>query len=230
MIPGGLALDRGLGRPARRVVHQHPAGRGSGLDPRGGVDHVARDHPLALCTHGHRDLARRDSGAHRESGFHLGHGGNQLERRAHRPFGVILLRHGCAPDCDDGVADELLDRAAVPFDHLGGDLEVARQQLAHVLGVAALGEGCEPHQIGEQDRRQAPLGDRRRRFVVGYGTLGERGAALAAEAVIGRVQGAARRAGDLKRRAALGAEPAPRPVLGRTGLTAHGPSVTRTRG
>ena len=38
---------------------------------------------------------------------------DQLEPRPDGPLGVVLARHGCAPDGHDRVADELLERAAV---------------------------------------------------------------------------------------------------------------------
>ena len=41
------------------------------------------------------------------------HGVDELERRADRPLGVVLVRGRRAPDGHDRVADELLDGAAV---------------------------------------------------------------------------------------------------------------------
>ena len=42
--------------------------------------------------------------------------GDELERGADGPLGVVLLRGRRAPHRHDGVADELLDRAAVALD------------------------------------------------------------------------------------------------------------------
>ena len=50
-------------------------------------------------------------------------------------------------------------RAAVALDHLARDLEVARQRVADVLGVAFLGERREADEVGEQDRDEPALGD-----------------------------------------------------------------------
>ena len=86
------------------------------LDPRRGVDEVARDHALPLGTERDRDLAGQDAGPGGERGIELGDGGDEVERRAHRTLGVVLVRDGRAPDGHHRVADELLDRAAVPFD------------------------------------------------------------------------------------------------------------------
>ena len=49
------------------------------------------------------------------------------------------------------VADELLDRAAVSFDDVAGCVEVPRQELPGILGVAALSEAREANEVGEED-------------------------------------------------------------------------------
>ena len=86
----------------------------------------------------------------------------QLERRADGPLGVVLLRDRCAPHRHDGVADELLDRAAVALDHGARRVEVAREELAHVLGVPALREcGREADEVGEEDGDEPALGSGR---------------------------------------------------------------------
>jgi hypothetical protein len=66
------------------------------------------------------------------------------------------VRDRRTPDRHDRVADELLDRAAVAADDVGGELEVPRQRLADLLRVALLGEGGEADQVGEQDRDEPP--------------------------------------------------------------------------
>ena len=75
------------------------------------------------------------------------------------PLGVVLLGRGRAPDGHDRVADELLDGAAVAGDDVRGDVEVAREGVAHVLRVALLRERREPDEVGEQDGHEAPLRD-----------------------------------------------------------------------
>ena len=87
--------------------------------------------------------------------------GDEVQRRADGALGVVLVGDGCAPDRHHRIADELLDRAAVPADDVARELEVAGQRLADVLGIAALRERREPDEVGEQDRDEAPLGDRR---------------------------------------------------------------------
>ncbi len=87
---------------------------------------------------------------------------DQVKCGPHRPFGVVFERDRRAPDGDHGVADELLEGAAVASDDPAGGVEVAGQQLTHVLGVALLREGCEPHQVGKQNRCHPAFADRRR--------------------------------------------------------------------
>ena len=106
-------------------------------------DEVARHHALSLGADRHRRLAGDDADTHRqlrrtdlaaERTDHL----DELQPRAHRPFGVVLARYGCAPDSHHRVTDELLDGAAVAVDHPARGLEVAREELAYLLGVAVL--------------------------------------------------------------------------------------------
>jgi hypothetical protein len=98
------------------------------------------------------------------------------------------VRRRGAPDGHHRVADELLDGAAVAGYHLGGELEVARQRLPDVFGVAFLGEGGESDEVGEEDRYEAALGHDLTTVRVGPGlgarlagedaaTAGERGVA-----------------------------------------------------
>ena len=84
---------------------------------------------------------------------------DEVERGPDRPLGVVLVSDRGAPHRHHGVADELLDRAAVAADDLADSLEVAVLQLADLLGVAALGERGEPDEIGEQDGDEPALGD-----------------------------------------------------------------------
>ena len=71
------------------------------------------------------------------------------------------VRDRRAPDGHDGVADELLDRAAVALDERARGVEVAREELADVLGVATLGERGEADEVGEEDGDEAAFGCRR---------------------------------------------------------------------
>ena len=90
------------------------------------------------------------------------HGVDELERHPHGPLGVVLLRDGRPPHGHDGVADELLDRAAVALDRPAGGVEVAGQKLAHLLGSRRPERAVNP-------TRSAKSTDTIRRSVVGGG-------------------------------------------------------------
>ena len=148
----------------------------------------------------------------------------------HRSLGVVLAGDRGTPYGHDRVADELLDRPAVAGDHVAGQIEVAGQEIAGVLGIAPFGERGEADQIGEQDRHQTPLGHRRR----ARGAAGPWGGqwtgdgrdpgrsfrrrteglgAFAAEQITRLIRRSARRADDGERGCATGTELAPRLVL-----------------
>jgi hypothetical protein len=57
VLAGGLVGDRRLGRAPRRLADEDGPGLGNGLDARGSVDEVARDHPLAFDAERDRRLA-----------------------------------------------------------------------------------------------------------------------------------------------------------------------------
>ena len=89
------------------------------------------------------------------------HGVDQVEAGADGTLGVVLAGGRCAPDRHHRIADELLDGAAVAADHVRGELEVAGQRVADVLGVTLLGERREADEVGEEDGDEAPLGEGR---------------------------------------------------------------------
>ena len=63
-----------------------------------------------------------------------------LERGPDRPQRVVLVHLGHAEDGHHGVADELLDRAAMCLDDGLHALEVAREQRAERLGICGLAQ------------------------------------------------------------------------------------------
>jgi hypothetical protein len=136
-----LVADCRLRHPPRRLADEHRSRLGRALDARGRVDEIAGDHALAARADGDSGLA----GVHARAQAQLGDAelvgerrrrGDEIERRADRPLGVVLVRDGSPPDGHHRVADELLDDAAVPLDEAATRLEVARQQLADLLGIA----------------------------------------------------------------------------------------------
>ncbi len=172
--------DGGGGQQARGLVDPDLTRGGGRLHTGGGVDGVAGDHALLGGAGGDRDLAGDHADAQREVGCadvvaELAHRRDQLEPGAHGPFGVVLVGGRHAPHGHHGVADELLDRAAVAGHDLAALVEVAAQQLAHVLGVARLGQRGEPDQVTEQDASSYD-GSRHRWARTGAGCLGCAGA------------------------------------------------------
>jgi hypothetical protein len=81
-----------------------------------------------------------------------GYGRGELEAGSDGPFGVVLFGDGGSPDGHDGIADELLHDAAVTPDDGPCELEVAGEDLSHLLGVAFLREGREADKVAEKDR------------------------------------------------------------------------------
>ena len=224
--------DRPLRRASRRLADVDRPGLRSRLYARGGVDEVARDHPLAARAERDCRLAGQDAGPCPEAWCaHLvaerGHGRDEVERGPNGALGVVLGRDRRAPHGHHRVADELLDRPAVQLDQATTRVEVARQKLTRLLGVAALRRGREPDEIGEEHGDEPPLGLRCR------GCRGQRRcclrlqgrAALAAELRRRSVRCRAARAGERQRCPAFAAELAPRFVLGAAGAARHDPHV-----
>jgi hypothetical protein len=236
LVLAGVLVDDGrLGRAPRCVADEHLPGLRQRLHPGGRVDDVARHHALAHGADGHGRLTREHPRPHPQVGDadlvpERGHGRDQVERRPDGPLGIVLGGVVGAPDGHDGVADELLDDAAVELDQPPADVEVARQQGADVLGVARLRERREPDNVGEEHGDQAPL---RRRLAGddGRGALrraiprDDRGPALAAEPVV-RQDGCPTRAADRgQRRAAPAAESLAGRVFRPARGADHAPSV-----
>ena len=108
-----------------------------------------------------------------ERGAHVG-------RRADGAQGVVLVHDRDAEHGHDGVADELLDGAAVALDRLAHRVEVAGHDAPGRLGVEALAHRGRAGHVAEQH------GDRLA-HLAGRGSLGELGAAATAEAEALRV-------------------------------------------
>ena len=73
-----------------------------------------------------------------------------LARRPHRPEGVVFVGEREAEDGHHGVTDELLDRAAVPFQHRAHPLVPARHHPAERLRIEPLAERRRLDQIAEE--------------------------------------------------------------------------------
>ena len=133
-----LEHDLPLGRAERRLADEHAVDRRGRLQPRGGVDDVARDHALTrerLRAERDERLAGVDADADVQVLAALGDRVAHGERGAHGALGVVLVRRRRAEHRHHGVADELLDRAAEALEHRAQRLVVRRERAAHVLHV-----------------------------------------------------------------------------------------------
>ena len=142
--PGTRSRAPSRGRSSRR--RGSPFDRRRRLQARRRVDDVAGDHALAL-----RAAARRARRAPRPCSrrsaravdvrvllVQLGDRVADRERRPDRALGVVLVRDRRAEDRHHRVADELLDRPAVPLElRRGGGRGTARGSPARPRGPAA---------------------------------------------------------------------------------------------
>ena len=166
------------------------------LQPGGDVHGVTGDEPLAARRIARHDLSRVHAGAVGQlHPVHLLELGVQvLERGLHacsRSDGakrVVLVEPWQPEDGHHGVADELLDHPAVPFELRPHRVEVPRHHLAQCLRVERLAEARRPLQVGEDDRHDLAMLLRRT-------GLGERAPAREAEPRNRGVLDAARPAG-----------------------------------
>ena len=76
-------------------------------------------------------------------------------RRPDGAQGVVVALLGQAEDRDDGVADDLLDDAAVRFEHDSHLVEVAGEDLAQRLRVEPLTQAGRALEVGRHDRHEA---------------------------------------------------------------------------
>ena len=156
---GRLAeLDRVTRRPIGRLVDEHTVDRRRALQAGGGVDDIARGHPLAgarLGVEPYEHLARRNSDAELE--VVLERELPDRERGADGALGIVLVRDGSTEQRHHRVADELLDRAAVALE-LGAQASVIRaEERLDVLRVHRLGARREADEVAEEDRDDLAL-------------------------------------------------------------------------
>ena len=150
-LPDGyrLRLASGLGRRAlavldhagcrvvRRFADEDAVHRRLGLQPRGGVDHVTGDEP-ALRPHARLERDERLAGVDGDAHLQLALVADPVadrERRTDGALRIVLVCDGRAEDRHDGVADELLDRAAAALELGAQPLVIRPQDRFDVLGV-----------------------------------------------------------------------------------------------
>jgi len=81
----------------------------------------------------------------------LAHGLDEIEGSPYGALSIVLLRHRSTPHRHHCVTDELLDLTAIASDHSRGELEVPREQLAHVFGITVFRERGEADEVGEEN-------------------------------------------------------------------------------
>jgi hypothetical protein len=107
------------------------------------IHDVASDHSLADSARRHRRFAREHARPDREllvAQTQLAHARDEIQRRAHCPLCVVLARDRRTPQRHHGIADELLDAAAVALDHVACDSKVTRQKIAHLFWIVLLAD------------------------------------------------------------------------------------------
>src|SRR5207237_4182564 len=120
------------------------------------------------------------------------------ERRPDRALGIVLVRLRRAEQGEDGVAAELLERAAVTLE-VGAHTRVTRRdERLHVLGIEALGARRRADEVDEDrgDHLALLAGGGRRRYLRERGTTGE--AELRLVGVLGSALGAERHAESVR--------------------------------
>jgi hypothetical protein len=144
------------------LADEHLTGRRRLLQTRCDVHGVAGRERAPLARAVDDDLARVHSDPQREAvGEELPQTLEHPQRRLQRPLRVVLLGRRRAEDGNDGIANELLDRAAAECDLSLHRLVEALQEIARVLGIQLADERSGADKIGEQDRRQLSLHRRR---------------------------------------------------------------------
>ena len=157
--PNGIAHQ-----PERRVADQDLVAAGRRLQALCDHDGVARRECLPVGRVAGDYLAGVDAGTHPDPDpmgrlelvVQLRELVAQLDRRAHRPQRVVLVHERDAERRHDRVADELLDRAAVPLQDLAGRLVVAGPDVAQRLGIELLAERSRIGHVAKDERDGLP--------------------------------------------------------------------------
>jgi hypothetical protein len=142
-----LQPNRVAHEASRAGADEHVAGGRRLLQASRDVDGVASDERLAGAPDD--DLAGVDSETRLQPV--LCDRGSHLPGRAHRPQCIVFVGDGDAEDGHDSVADELLDRAPVPFDDRAQVVEVAAHPRPQRLGIRRLPERGRADDVAEKD-------------------------------------------------------------------------------
>ena len=249
--PHVAVLDCSFGGPDRALAHGNRPGAARDLQPGRHVDRVAGD-GVGIPYGAGQHLAGIDPDAQGEGDavgrlgldVELLHRGLHAQRGPDGALGVVLMGNRGAEQRHHVVADVLVDRAAEAHDLLAEPAQAAihhgldglgvhslrhrgvarevREQDAHLAALLRRRARPRRHRDGDRARGVARLGGGRRRG----GSLADLGAAVHAEAGLGRDGFAARRTAQLERRSAVHAEARTVRILGRA-VSAHHPGHHR---
>ena len=177
-------LEETAGQPPRARRDHHRARFGQRLQPRREVGRLS-DHRLFLrgtladqIADHHQPGSDADPHLqpHRRDGVEPGHLLHQLQCRAHRALGIVLVGPRIAEIGEHAVADVLGDKPAAAADHLGNAAVIGADDLTQILRVEPRRQRRGADEIAEHHRQLPPLGlvtARRRCF--DYGRLGRAG-------------------------------------------------------
>ncbi len=148
----------------RRVADEDLAAAGAHLEALCHDDGVPGRERIAVRRIAREDLAGVDPGADvdphavgpLELVVEMGQLIAQLDRGAHGPERIVLVHDRDPERGHNGIADELLDRAAVPFEHLARGLVIARPHAAQRFRVEPLAERGRIGHVAEDKRDGLP--------------------------------------------------------------------------
>ena len=201
-----------MASPAARrvaVADEHRPRRRNRLEAAGGVDEIAGDHAHAAGPDRDDRLAGLDSRPQTPGRRYPR--AAPIRRTASTRSSAARTARSASSSWAIGVPHTAMTASPMNFSTVPPyrstiarhSVEVRRQELAHVLGVACLGERREPDEVGEEHADQAPLGAgavvRGRLGAVPVASAGRWLAALAAELGAGRVGRPARAQAALRR-------------------------------
>jgi hypothetical protein len=148
------------GRPIGGLIDQNAVDRRSTLKSSRSVDDVARSHSLSLeraRAERHQGFARRDRDANSKVLPLLARPVPDRQRGADSPLWIVLVGDRGAEQCHDRIADEFLDRPAVPFELAAKMAMVWRKECPNVLRVHSLGSAGESDEVRKEHGDDLPL-------------------------------------------------------------------------
>jgi hypothetical protein len=151
---------------ARLRADQHCPRLRQRLQARGEIGRLA-DHRLfrrGVIDHelGHDDGASGDADADLEHGFDVGleirYGIDQCKSRAHRLFGIILLRAWIAEIGEHAIVHVACDHTVVTADDVGDAGMIRGDHAPHVFWIQSRRKGSRTDQVAKHDRKLTSLG------------------------------------------------------------------------